>query len=601
MCGILGSINYLPDKKSIQEVDKLLHHRGPDAGGEWVDRSIPVWLFHRRLSIQDLSERGAQPMVHPDRPKIVITYNGEIYNARALREQLEDKGCVFRGTSDTEVLLHAYAVWDVDLLSRIEGMYAFAIWDGYRQKCFLARDPVGQKPLYYTVWDENLAFGSTPQALRIIDPRPATISYEALCSVLTLGYVPAPLAVWEGMQALCPGHYMVWTPGESCTPRQFWSPPDRVDGTPDTPEGFASFFTDICKEHLIADVPVGLLLSGGLDSTCMASLLSRAGIADLKTFTLHFVDEPRSEAPLAQETARYLGLDNITVDLIPEDVDNLRNQVAISAAQPQGYSALLTWHHLSREVVRHFKTVLSADGGDELFGGYVWYDERLFTLIRLKKAVRSLISKESAGMFATFAGKSSLHAHAMKVFPRFLPEEAALMFAPLGRGFDDEAMLAPLRKHWIKDLPSQNALQRVDLMTFCSGSICAKTDNMSMAHSLEVRAPFLDRRMIDRALSQPTPLYRPGHGKQLIRRSIAGKVPDRVLNHPKQGFSMKTLHWYDFDKLEVEIRNSLMFRHGLLAEDFQKLLAPGIPYRTARAWTLSALSKWYEHNAKYGN
>ena len=601
MCGILGSINFIPDDKAIKKSGSLLRHRGPDSCGMWIDRRNVVFLLHRRLAIQDLSDKGKQPMHHPYNPSISIVYNGEIYNYLTLKKHLESKQIVFQSDCDTELLLHAYTMWGTDMLHRIEGMFAFAIWDGDRRRCFLARDPVGQKPLFYTTHPGQLFFGSTPQVIRCIDPRPGGLRYEALCYVLTLGYVPSPLAIWENMCSLEPGHYLLWAPDTASAPRAYWQPPDILKESSTDPDDFVALFTDICREHLLSDVPVGLLLSGGLDSSCLAALLSRAGINDIKTFTLNFVNEVRSEAPIAQETSRFLGLQNVTADLVQEDIDTLRGHVAATASQPQGYSALLTWYHLSQEVAGHFKTVLSADGGDELFGGYRWYDSGRFGLTLCKRFLKSLLNKTALlRKFDEFSRRSLLHAHAMKVFPRFLPDEAAMLFAPLGRGFDEDAMLEPLRRYWIKELPRQNALQRMDLMTFCSGSICAKTDNMSMAHSLEVRAPFLDRRIIDWALTRRTPEYREGQGKQVVRQALAGKVPEQVFNHPKQGFSMKGLQTYDFEGLLEEIRNSAMNRDGILNTQWKTLFDQNAPYWQARIWTLSAVTKWYEHTTGGG-
>ena len=601
MCGILGSIGFIPDQETRLEADGLLQERGPDAGGEWIDPSIPVWLFHRRLSILDLSERGAQPMVHPEIPDIVVTYNGEIYNYRALRSLLEGKGYVFRSDSDTELLLHAYVAWDVELLSRIEGMFAFAIWDGGRRSIFLARDPIGQKPLFYASFNNRLVFGSTTQALRCIDPTPGILSYEALCYVLTLGYVPSPHAIWANMHCLDPGHYLVWEPGRVTGPKAYWQPPEVLNRESGDSEEFVSIFTGICEEHLLADVPVGLLLSAGLDSSCVAALLAHSGKQDFTTFSLHFVGDRLSEAPVAQETSRHLGLKNITVNLDQDDVYALRESVAMHASQPQGYSALLSWYRLSREVSGYFKTAISADGGDELFGGYRWYTCSRFGSAQFKRFLKVLLSRDVLfHKFYEFSKKSVLHAHALKVFPRFLPEEAASLFAPIGKGFDDEMMLEPMRRHWIEQLPRQNALQRVDLMTFCSGSICAKTDEMSMAHSLEIRAPFLDRRMIEWALSRPTPLYREGKNKEIIRKAILGKVPEGVLSHPKQGFSMKGLKSHVFESLFNEIRESSLFVDGILSENFEEVVRKKSVFHQARLWTLAAISKWYENNAVYG-
>jgi asparagine synthase (glutamine-hydrolysing) len=596
VCGILGSIGYIPPDHAVEKANGHLLHRGPDASGVWADKRQNVFLFHRRLAILDLSDDGNQPMRHPTNPSIVIVFNGEIYNYYSLRKEIESKNVIVRSKSDTELLLHAYALWGVEMLYQIKGMFAFAIWDGDKKTLFVARDPVGQKPLFYSVNGNKFCFSSTPKALRDISQRVGGLDYESLCFAVTLGYVPSPNAIWENMQCLDAGHFLLWEEGKLSTPHAYWKPLNPYEKRTSDSDEFIALLSEVLGEHFLSDVPVGLLLSGGLDSSLLAALATEIGRKDVSTFTLDFANNPNSEASIAAGTARHLGLDHMTAEFSRDNIDKLRQLVSVSSYQPQGYSAMLTWYQLSERVARNFKTVLSADGGDELFAGYRWYGHQRFSLSQAKRLISAgLKSSRLEWELNQFSRKSPLHAHVINVFPRFLPDEAATLFAPLGHGFCDEAMLEPLHRFWDKELSLQDSLQRIDLMTFCSGSICAKTDNMSMAHSLEVRAPLLDVRIIDWAFSRRVPQFSGRQGKPLIRQALRGKVPKNVMSHPKQGFSMRT-EGYDYEKLLDEVDNSIMSRSGMLNPQWKMLLQKRTPYRNARIWTLASLTKWYEYN-----
>jgi asparagine synthase (glutamine-hydrolysing) len=590
MCGIVGSVGLLPSAGAAARALANLRPRGPDGAGEW--RGGDVWLGHRRLAIIETGAAGAQPMVHPDRPDVVVTYNGEIYNYRALRTELAGKGVRFRTMSDTELLLHAYTAWGEALLDRIEGMFAFAIYDGKLGQLLLARDPVGQKPLYLRSVDGALTFASTSTALRCLDSAVDRLSPTALCYVLTLGYVPAPHSIWSGVEALKPGHYVVWRADQPLRYRRYWSPPEAV-GQERDPEEFPELFAAVCAEHTISDVPIGLYLSGGLDSTSVALALASAG-EPTECYSLGFAGHADSELAIAGESAKALALPWTSLEVGYTDVDELRRSVADSVDEPQTFSALLTMYAIAELAARQRKVMISGDGGDELFGGYGWYRSRPN---RVANWVRSLVRGGSARKTDDFAARSLLHAHAMGVHRRFLPDESGALFGLNPGAFTEETMLAPLAEYYVPSLPCQNAMQRIDLMTFCSGSILAKVDRMAMAHSLEVRVPFLDRRVIAWALSQPTPPTVAGNEKPVLRRMLRGNVPESVFTHPKQGFSMRGLESYDYGRLLQEIGRSRLVAGGVLSGDFAAWLDSRTSFGKARIWALAAVATWYEHQA----
>lgn len=608
MCGIVGTAGWIPAEQARRSACDLMWARGPDGAGHWQAGNGDGWMGHRRLAIVDPSPGGAQPMVHPDRADLVVTFNGEIYNYWSLRILLESHGCRFRSECDTELLLHGYDRWGSGMLDRIQGMFAFAIWDGSSRELLLARDPIGQKPLYVSRHGKRLSFASTPEAIQRLLGRRAEVSTEALAYVLTLGYVPAPLSAWQGIEQLPAGHIARWNHDGCWDISPYWQPPTHAKevGGQDADEAFRQLFSQVCEEHLLADVPVGVLLSAGLDSTSVACCLADAGHLDTMAVGVAFDDPAADESRIAAETAARLGLSFRRVQMPVSDIDQLRREVSAAASEPQGYSALLPWYQASRGVASDFKVILSGDGADELFGGYAWYGDLRWPrprvlwnrLLPRRPLAEAATPGERVAAMVAFARRSPLHRHTMRLFPRFLPEEVAQLFAPAGCGFDEQAMLAPLERHFRAELPLQDALQRVDLMGFCSGSILAKTDRMSMAHSVEVRAPFLDRRLVEWALSRPADSMTAGDSKPRLRRYLAGRVPGQVLSRPKQGFSMRGMANYDFDKLAGEIADSSLVGDRLLRSDFRRYVDPGTPYRQARLWTLAAVAAWYEHQVR---
>jgi asparagine synthase (glutamine-hydrolysing) len=539
--------------------------------------------------------------MHNEDETVWLVGNGEIYNFPTLRPRLEGLGHHFYSLSDNEVILHAYESWGEECVDHLRGMFAFVLWDERRRKLLAARDPVGIKPLYYTEQNGHLTLASEAGALiNLFDHHPAP-EPAALAYVMTLGYVPSPWAIWQGVHKLEPGHLLTWLPGQQAKVRPYWEPPRAITGNkPATVEQLQERFEPVLKEHLLSDVPIGLFLSGGLDSTSIAAGLREIG-QPVQALTVGFPGSPQSEAPTAEATAAHLGLPHKKIPLSVGDVDELLSRVAAAYDEPQGYSALLSMFLLSEVTASRFKVALAGDGGDELFGGYTWYgglDSPLSNRQRfIYKALRPLVRRSASPQIRkraanAFARASVLHRHAWRLFPRFLPEEAESLLAPMGVRFSDREMLEPFRRHFEPSLPLRRALQRVDLMTFCTDSILAKVDKASMAHSLEVRVPWLDRRIVDWALSCPPDPRDEEESKPLLRDYLRPRVPAAVLQRPKQGFSLRALDSYDWERAIETIRQGPWVQNGLWEKNWERLLAPGVPYRQARIWTLLCLTKW---------
>ncbi|TNE68473.1 asparagine synthase (glutamine-hydrolyzing) [bacterium] len=567
MCGILAKIN---SSIALTENDlNSIRHRGPDAQQIWSRNRN--YLGHVRLSIVDLSPAGNQPF-HNENDTIHLVCNGEIYNSFDLRNILIAKGHRFISNSDNEVILHGYEEWGVSIVEKLIGMFAFVIWDENEQQVLAARDHVGIKPLYYRLANNEFSASSELQA---ISKNSDTVNVEAVGYYLGLGYVPSPMSWYKNCFKVNPGHYITWSTEKGLKETCYWQAPTEISNTRIP---FHELFHTVLEDHLMADVPIGVFLSAGLDSTTITVGLKELGYKT-EALTIGFPDSAKNEALIAEETAKYLGFPNSVSNLVSNDVFDLLKKSHQIYDEPQGYSALLTMIEVSELAAKKYKVILSGDGGDEVFGGYNWYKDiglnysskNRYKLNRLLYQLTGSSKFLNAGYFESV---SDLHRHAWRLFPRFLPEQIRTI---LGIKFDDEMLLSPLKKHFVEGLPLKRALQRVDLMTFCADSINPKVDRASMAVAMEVRVPFLDKRMIEYGISLPMIPEFEKNPKQVLRNYLTGKVPDKVLNQPKQGFSAQM-----FDKT---IFNGM--RASLKMKPHQK-------YNDAQIWMLYNLNAYFD-------
>ena len=599
MCGIIAWAGARAGVEDVGEALRALASRGPDGEAVWTHEDGRAGLGHRRLAINDLSPAGRQPMVNED-GTLRLVCNGEIYNAPRLRKALEASGHRFVSRSDNEVILHGYEEWGQAVVERLEGMFAFAIWDDRRRRLFAARDRVGIKPLCYTLRNGGLVLASTLAGILPLLPDRPDLEPKALAYVLTIGYVPAPWSIWKGISKLRPGHALTWDAGSGLRETCYWEPPRDLDRRPPDRDEWQDLIEEVLREHLLSDVPLGLFLSGGLDSTSVAVGTKSAG-QPLEALTLGFPDVPEDEMSMAKATARHLGLKHKAIALETGDIGDLLRRTMAVFDEPQGYGGPLPLFLISQQAAAHYKAVLAGDGGDEVFGGYFWYGDldgpvggwqgvkRRFFRPRLSMAAGA---EERAQAMAGFAKASVLHRHAWRQFPRFLPEEAEMLLAPMGLKFDDADMLRPFQEQFEPRLPLKRALQRVDLMTFCSGSILPKVDRASMAHSLEVRVPFLDRRIVERGLAAPLDPREATENKPPLRDYLQGKVPEQVFTWPKQGFSLRAAANFDWERGAEMVREGALSRDGVLCPDWATLVSPGTPNREGRIWALLALTLW---------
>ena len=600
MCGIIGQAGSNP--LSVQKQTEALYrlaHRGPDADGNWRTPDERIWLGHRRLSIVDLSELGRQPM-HNEDNSIWLVCNGEFYTYPGLRKTLEAKGHVFYSNSDCEAAIHAYEEWGTDFVEHLEGMFAFALWDDRQQKLVIARDRAGIKPLYYSQINDGLTFASEASGILALLPSKPALEPTALAYMMTLGYIPAPYSIWKGICKLEPGCLLVWQPESGIQIRRYWEPPRHVEAhAASDGDEWAALFERVLEEHLLSDVPVGLFLSGGLDSTSVALGLHRLK-RSVEAITVTFPGSSRDEGPIAEKVASHLQLKQRCIPLQVEHIDDLLTKVARAFDEPQSYTALLTMYQISQIGAANYKVILSGDGGDEVLAGYTWYQalvpgKKAWFLDQARNWRIRLSSAERTGEVRAFQQKSLLHKHLWRLHYAFLPHEAEQLLAPLGLRFGEAEMLAPAEKHYDASLPRLRALQRVDLMTFCAESILPKVDRASMAHALEIRVPFLDHRIIEWGLTRAVTAQDGRSPKHVLRNYLRSEVPDEVLQQPKSGFSYQGIQNFDVNATVGEIERGTLVRQQIIADNWKELIRPDQRHYDQRLWILLVLSRWADN------
>lgn len=531
---------------------RTLVHRGPDDEGYYTNDDVGLGM--RRLSIIDLAG-GRQPISNED-DTVHVVFNGEIYNHRELRSELERAGHRFTTRSDTEVLVHLFEEHGLEMVHSLRGMFAFAIWDERRSRLFLARDRLGIKPLYYSSrGTDEFGFASELKALRPFLPSTPEIDRRALGLYLAFGYVPDPHAIYEGVLKLPPGHRLVWTREDGAEVERYWSPVRSERPVSDERAAvrkLRELLEDAVRYRLIADVPLGAFLSGGLDSSAVVACMARAMDRPVRTFTIGFEDPRWNEAPHAAEVARALGTDHTEL-IVKPDVEDLFERVAVSFDEPFADSSALPMYLVSELARDHVKVCLSGDGGDELFGGYVRYREMLRRDGELSPAFRSALGGLARRLPRSTYGRNRLlelsrsrkGRYAGMVARSLRVDEGGVARGDLAAGVPDlDQMLDP----WFaqaddRDFPAQ--LMLVDALSYLPGDILTKVDRMSMAVSLEARVPLLDHRLAEFAFSLPTRMkFRNGEGKWVFRKAVEDLLPDSVFRKPKHGFGVPLGPWF---------------------------------------------------------
>lgn len=540
--------------------DKLVH-RGPDGRGEWWSADGAVGLGHRRLAIIDLSEDANQPMLNEELG-LCIVFNGEIYNYKRLRAELASLGFTFRSQSDTEVVLASYAAWGADCPARLDGMFAFAIFDCRRNRLFMARDRAGEKPLFYCRQGRSFAFASEPKALLACPWVQRHIDGDSLNFFLAYGYVPGERCLFQGIRKLLPGSAFVYEPANEYERQwRYWELPPRAEPELSSEEALCrveAVLRTAVNKQLVADVPVGILLSGGLDSSLIAALAAEAGGERIKTFTIAFPGHgEHDEGPYARRVADYFGTEHIELPSEPASVE-LLPLLARQFDEPIADHAFVPLYMVSKLVAAHAKVALGGDGGDELFGGYPHYKWAI-RQEKIRRSIPAFLRLEGA-MFGSrllpvgsrgrnhligLAGPGSNGlAHVNLYFDAHVRRR--LLSADVLKDIDIEAP-----EKWKRSLcdPAESILQqamRADFKTTMADAYLVKADRASMLASLELRAPFLDYHLAELAFSRIADRDKATKiGRKVLLRELGRKLlpPDFNLER-KQGFSMPLRNWF---------------------------------------------------------
>jgi asparagine synthase (glutamine-hydrolysing) len=587
MCGIAGILDFAraPSRDALHRMVEIQHHRGPDARGEMVEG--PIALGMRRLAIIDLAT-GNQPLSNED-GSITVVFNGEIFNYVELRQELLRHGHVFATCSDTEVLLHGYEQWGVDLLPRLNGMFAFALWDRTRQRLLLARDRMGVKPLYHAWIGSRLVFASELKALLTHPGLDRTLDLDAIADYLRLGYVPRDASAVRAVRKLLPGHAMLVEPSGS-TIRRWWSieeclPVELGDGAACDRDSLIAAFDDAVRLRMRSDVPVAAFLSGGLDSSLVTATATRFSDRALNTYTVAFTDTRFDETPYARAVAERYGTVHHERTVSPDDAIQMLPRLLWYMDEPLADSALLPNYLVSRFAAERVKVCLSGLGGDELFGGYPRYADRgpgrvrkLFAQTpRLAGALVGVAGRYHPGWAAELrlaAGEEHTWQHYLPDLQTFDPRALKRLGLPtVGR---TDAVVEDLWNRY----PHEDWVGRrqfIDQHLYLPDQILALTDRMSMAVSLEVRVPFMDPRLVRFAAALP------GARKQTrrefkiyLKEALGDRVPDVVLDRPKWGFASPVERWLARPELFRIVQG--------LPERLRELLDP----RVIRPWVRDA-------------
>ena len=581
MCGITGFIDYRKnsDKSLLDQMRDSITYRGPDsAGSAFFERErFSLGLGHRRLSILDLSELGNQPMSHEH---LTIIHNGEVYNFEAIKEELVSLGYAFRSHTDTEVILKAFHAWGVVCVEKFRGMFAFAIYDSKEEKLFLFRDRAGVKPLYYARKEGVFLFGSELKTLMVHPAFEKRIDRRALPYYFRFGYIPAPLTIFEDTRKLRPGHYLVCDLAEgSVVEKAYWRVEEyflqEKSGLHEAEvlERLEEILGDAFALRMVADVPVGVFLSGGVDSSLVAALLQKASDTPLKTFTIGFEEEGFDEAQFAREIAAHLGTEHTEYYCTKEDMLSLIESLPELYDEPFGDSSAIPTLLVSKLAKEKVSVVLSGDGGDEAFIGYSKY----FALAKLARLQRSplkrgvlrlvtgLLSEESVERLNSVLPASIRQKNIKDKYQKFKnaleSDDLAQMFINASSYVDTKTLRSVLKESEadfslsafsvldrVKGLDPIDQMSLCDYKTFMVDDVLTKVDRASMAVSLEAREPLLDHTIIEFVARLPAEMkYREGEGKYLLKKILYKYVPKKLIERPKSGFQIPLERWLRSD------------------------------------------------------
>jgi asparagine synthase (glutamine-hydrolysing) len=644
MCGLCGFIldGSSSDQqqfiKIINVMTERLSHRGPDELGIWSDPDAGVYLGHRRLSIIDLSSRGRQPMIS-NCGNYVITYNGEVFNYKELRIQLLQEGYSFTGGSDTEVVLAACVVWGVrNAIERLIGMFAFSLLDRRERRLSLVRDRIGIKPLYWHFTSGRIAFASELKALRAMPDWKPEVDRHALASYLRHAYVPTPATIYSGVSKLPPGSILTWMPGQSPEIEQYWNPLSQNDlsnhsmSDDEAIDTLDTLLGDAIKRRMISDVPLGAMLSGGVDSSVVTALMQKHSERPIKTFSIGFNESGYNEAGYASQVARHLGTEHSELYVEPKHALDIIPRLPEIYDEPFADASQIPTFLISELLRKHVTVALSGDGGDELFAGYTryqWAGKFAYIAKLLPASLRNyftnVINKYSPQQWNNVLNRLPQNMRPSHAGDKLYKIASILpltneqdIYCRLVSQWPDPAyimdnaneMKTALSNEYLNTLIPDyiSRMQYLDLVTYLPDDILVKVDRASMAVGLEARVPLLDHRIVEFAWAQPlNRKMRSGRGKWLLRQVLYRYVPASIVDRPKMGFGVPIDKWlrgplkeWAQDLLSAErLRDDGLFTVSNVQKCLQEHMS-GHRNHQNRLWVLLMYQAWQDRWLKNG-
>ncbi len=620
MCGIAGLCSWGDGwQQNIERMNERMYRRGPDAAGVWASEDRSVVIGHRRLAVMDLTPSGAQPMESKN-GRYVISYNGEIYNYRAIRDRLREEGkASFRGTSDTEVLLEAFSAYGVsETLAMVKGMYAIALYDKQERVLFLIRDRVGEKPLYYGfVRGQRFAFASDLNSIAALDGFDNAVNTRVLGNYFRYGYIPAPYSIYENIYKLEPGKYLkIKFPFNKWDIITYWSMEERavcgqrhpfLGSEQEAAEELERLLKASIRDQMTADVPVGAFLSAGIDSGTVVSLMQSLSARKVRSFTIGMWDEKFNEAGIAKEIAAHLGTEHTELYITEDDARNVIPKLAEMFGEPFADSSQIPTYLVSRMTREQVTVSLSGDGGDELFGGYgtyasvsrIWNKTRKIPYV-MRKPAGALLGRLSADAKGPMAVKAQLLG-ARGIEDMYLRSEIGEGFAIPAESAGCPTVMDTYCAGLLAE-PQRN-LMLMDLRMYHPDDILNKVDRSAMAVSLETRVPMLDKDVVEFAWTLPLSYcVQNGVAKKVLRDILYKYVPRELVERPKTGFSIPLHRWLKEPKLrqwaEELMDRDLLVRQGFLNPDVVRRLWKDYTERNiwrVQIWYILIFQEWLRY------
>ena len=630
MCGISGFVDF--DKKTdlsvLEKMTRVLAHRGPDGEGYGIYHSphATLGLGHRRLSIIDLSEGGSQPQAFQS---LHITFNGEIYNYAEIKKRLQDKGHSFHSHSDTEVILHAYSEWGADALRQFIGMFAFVIYDERKETVFACRDRAGVKPFFYYWKNGFFLFGSELKALIQHPGFIKDIDLDAVAAFMQYGYVPTPYCIFKDVQKLKPGYYLEFNiKSQTLVTKQYWNVYDAYNkpaleiDLPDAIIETEKLLSNAFQYRMVSDVPVGVFLSGGFDSTCVTALLQKNNTDKIKTFTIGVPDVGLNEAPFAKEIASHLGTDHTEYYCTEKEALEIVPQLPFFYDEPFADSSAIPTTLVSKIAREKVTVALSADAGDEIFAGYNRYDyvmkygKKLQQVPRfLRKSAAAVMDLIPADAIPVLNKKYLFHSRYEKVKTLFKNPSGRNILMSLTRQMNDNDILdlfktsiSPLLTAFdSQELRKENYselayMMAVDYQTYLLDDILQKVDRATMSVSLEGREPFLDQRIIEWAARLPMDYkYNNGNKKFILKEIVYKYVPKEMMDRPKMGFGIPIAKWLQNELkpyVDKYFDEDFVLRQDIFkSEEIRRIkrsFYEGKIERAEKIWYILMFQMWYD-------